>query len=242
MVHGLWKQNWRHDGGNRCERELQPTVDHVCLQYSQWSGTQEPGTYTDADSVPNMGSPWLWAMKEALDEQFTCYIWLPQRNTVVHDARGGQMKSEIYVAVYDMCCWLKPWWYPLVWCFSGSWWCECSYLWFLLPLRVMSGSEALQQPGSVLMSMPGWPDKAIWIPVVGAADRNHVDVHGSCCQWGATIMWATCTATWGHGDVLFWTANKSHVWTKSSTVAGVCVDVWGLCCSLKPCRCPLAWS
>lgn len=70
---------------------------------------------------------------------------------------------------------------------------------FLLPLRVMSGSEALLQPGPMFMSM------------IQVTTEAHAEIQGLCgrlksCLWamllpGAILIWlAYCT--WSRGDTL----------------------------------------
>lgn len=60
----------------------------------------------------------------------------------------------------------------------------------------------------------------------------------------AILIWVTCTASWGHGDVQVHAAPEGHGWGPTAT--GVCADdygclnVCGLCCILKPYWCP--WS
>jgi hypothetical protein len=54
-----------------------------------------------------------------------------------------------------------------------------------------------------------------------------------------SLSWAW-PATWGHGDVLTYTAAKVYVWIYDPATTGLCVGVHGPCYHQRPCSCP--WS
>ena len=64
-----------------------------------------------------------------------------------------------------------------------------------LQLRAMSGSMALLQPVSVLMSTASDTIK-------GHADVRDLDCHlGPCWYPRAMLIWVVCIATWDYGDI-----------------------------------------
>lgn len=111
-----------------------------------------------------VGSPWLWATREAADEgSFPTYLidislWpmmLPRDHV---DACGpcflfhGTMKSKMHVTVCSLCYCLMLWWYPwallplgaiLKWVDRVAIWGHVEIQWPLKLMRVMHGSMVL---------------------------------------------------------------------------------------------------
>lgn len=91
--------------------------------------------------------------------------------------------------------------------------------------RVTSGSVALKQSGSDLMSTASVITEA-HAPGVWSAIRNRVGVLGLFCYW-SHIGLGSLRCHRGHGNVKAQAASTSHVWVHDPAAVGVCAD---LCC------------